>query len=377
MKKEMFSKVFDPDYISSLLECPAPDAKEVKEILNKSDPSLEQVAVLVSAFPNFLLRQRVVEEAVTRRTKKWGDKLFLMPPLYISDGDSKRGGCLDHCIYCSWRNGNVPAGQIRRLTVEEARAEALHLISLGYGDVELVAATDPELLRAEKAAEFVRVAKEVGAKNIGINFFPFRRASDYRRLATAGCTFAIVWQETYLLDVYRQMHPRGPKANFTCRLDAHDRACQGDISTVGVAFLGGLADWRLEALATIVHAQHLRKEYGAEIIFGMPRWKYGTGALIQTVPSFYGDAEYEFVGALYSLAVAEALVWFSTREHFDLSVRCARGGGCLFTLDCSTAVGGYTSTNGFSQFPVYSGSFAEGVEWLQELGFDPQTHLPW
>jgi hypothetical protein len=138
-----------------------------------------------------------------------------------------------------------------------------------------------------------------------------------------------------------------------------------------------LADWRLEALVTIAHAQYLRKEYGANIIFGMPRWKHGAGVLIDVAPAFYGDAEYEFVGALCSLAIPSALPWFSTREHFDLSARCARGGGCLFTLDCSTSVGGYSSSDGFAQFPVYSRPFPEGIKWLRSLGFDPQIHLPW
>jgi 2-iminoacetate synthase len=319
----------------------------------------------------------IIKEAIVRRKKLWRNRLFLMPPLYISDGDPNRQGCLDYCIYCPWRHGNVPSDKLKRLTAAETNSEAGYLLQLGYGDIELVAATDSELLNSQNAARMVVATREAGAKNVGINFFPLKRTEDYRTLAEVGCAFAIVWQETYLPDVYAEMHPRGPKMNMEYRLDAHDRALHGGIKTVGLAFLGGLADWRFEVLATIQHARYLQEEFGANVIFGMPRWKNGAGIPIHVAPAFYGDKEYELVGALYSLAIPDALVWFSTREHFELSARCARGGGCIFTLDCSTEVGGYTRKEGFAQFPVYSKTFADGVEWLKSLGFQPEIHLPW
>lgn len=167
-----------------------------------------------------------MQEAVARRTQRWGGKLFLMPPLYISGGDPHHGGCLDYCVYCPWQNENVPARQIRRLTTDEVVEQICYLIGIGYGDIELVAATDPELLKAEKAAKFVRVARAAGAQDIDINFFPLWLTEDYRQLTAAGCSFAIVWQEIYLPDVYRQMHPRGLKANMQYRLNAHNRALQ-------------------------------------------------------------------------------------------------------------------------------------------------------
>jgi 2-iminoacetate synthase len=263
------------------------------------------------------------------------------------------------------------------MSVEEVGAEAAYLLQQGYSDIELVAATDPDLLNSERASRFIEATKDAGAVNVGINFFPLCHTEDYQRLSEVGCTFAIVWQETYLSGIYRTMHPRGPKANMRYRIDAHDRALRGGIKTVGVAFLGGLADWRFEALATISHAQYLQNEYGANIIFGMPRWKYGKSTPMHVAPSFYGDKDYELVGILYSLAIPDSLVWFSTREHFDLSVQCARGGGCLFTLDCSTEVSGYTKPEGTEQFPVYTRPFTDGVSWLQGMDFDTRINLPW
>lgn len=373
----MYSKYFNPNKLARMLNSWPSFSEEIDKVLQLDLSDLRNVARLVFASGDESARLKVVAEATRRRNQAWQEKLFLMPPLYISDGDPKREGCLDYCVYCPWRHGNVPADKLTRMNPDEVRREATHLLQLGYGDIELVAATDSELLKGQNAARMVAATREAGAQNVGINFFPLRRVDDYRALTDAGCTFAIVWQETYLADTYKKMHPRGPKANMQYRLEAHDRALQGGIKTAGVAFLGGLADWRFDALATLDHALYLRKEYGANIIFGMPRWKDGAGIPMHTAPAFYGDKEYEFVGALYSLAIPEALPWFSTREHFDLSARCAKGGGCVFTLDCSTEVGGYTKQGGFAQFPVYSRSFGQGVEWLKNLGYDPQIHLPW
>lgn len=368
----MFSQNFSSLKIRELLEDKAPTTSEVQSILDSSEISLVGTAKLLLALDDDSARNLIFEKATQVRRKKWGNQLFLMPPLYISDGDPEKGGCLDHCRYCLWRHGNVPKAKLKRLSVSETATEARILLGMGYQDIEIVSATDPILLDAKKASEYIRSVKKVGTNNIGINFFPLKTSDDYQQLAEAGCTFSIVWQETYFPKTYRIMHPKGPKSNMTYRLDAQDRALQGGIKNVGLAFLGGLTDWKYEALSTIAHAIYLRSKYNAHIIFGMPRLK---GNLVASVN--YSDEAYRFVGAIYSLVMPDALPWFSTREVFELSTEAAKGGGCIFTLDCSTEVGGYTRKNGFAQFPVYSRSFAEGFEWLGKLGFNVQTTLPW
>jgi hypothetical protein len=92
-------------------------------------------------------------------------------------------------------------------------------------------------------------------------------------------------------------------------------------------------------------------------------------------PYAYDEEMYRFVGALYSWMIPGSLPWFSTREDFELSAKAAEGGGCLFTLTCSTVVGGYTRS-GAAQFPVFSRGYNEGVVWLREKGFHPENTLP-
>jgi 2-iminoacetate synthase len=367
----MFSNIFNPAIILGFFDQTVPAWAEMKDILQRYEPDLEDMSKLILG--RKLYREEIIQAAISRRKERWHNQLFLMPPLYTSGGDPEHGGCLDHCLYCPWRHGNVPQEQIVRLSKSEIEAETKSLMGRGYGDIEIVAATDPLLRDAQNCAEQIRAAKRGGALNVGINFFPLRHISDYSTISDAGCTFAIVWQELYEPDLYAKMHPHGPKSNMAYRLNAHDRACQGGIGTVGVAFLGCLSDPWFEALSTIQHARYLKSEYGANIIFGMPRWK-GNGGGIR--PVVYNDDDYALVGALYSLATPDSLVWFSTREDFDLSARAAEGGGCLFTLDCSTRVG-YTRTDGSAQFPVHSMDIEQGLPWLKGLGFVPQIHLPW
>ncbi|MCL5410662.1 MAG: hypothetical protein M1324_02270 [Patescibacteria group bacterium] len=367
----MFSRFFNLANLSDLLGGGPPSMKEVEDIIQKDLLGLRDIALLLLAQGE--ARHVVFSEAVRRRTEKWDKRLFLMPPLYISSGDLRKGRCLGDCAYCAWGRGEH---SVTRLEPNEVELEALKLIEMGYKEIEFVAATDSLFFNSSICAEYVAAARRGGAINIGLNFFPYKSPDDYRALAESGVTFSIVWQETYDREVYRNIHPLGAaKFNYEYRLDAHDRALLGGVKSVGVAFLGGLSDWRFEALATICHARYLQSEYGANIIFGMPRWKEAPG--IDFVPTQYTDEDYLLVGALYSLSIPESLPWFSTREPFDLSAKASEGGGCLFTLDCSTKVGGYLSPKGEEQFPVYSYDFRTGTSRLRELGFKPEVHLPW
>jgi 2-iminoacetate synthase len=369
----MFSRFFSSESIWNMLGGNAPARAEVEAILAKSTKTLSDMARLLRAEGHSDL---VVSYAHSVRQKTWQKSLFLMPPLYISNGVAAQGGCMDHCVYCPWRNDNVPPDKLRRLSIEEIKAEAQCLLEMGYEDVELVSATDPYFLKGDGPAAAVRSAKMAGAKHIGVNFFPLATSDHYSDLRDAGCTYCIVWQETYDTELYQKLHPRGPKSNMAYRLDAHDRACQGGICITGLGFLGGLADWRYEALSALQHGEYLCEEYGSKIIWGMPRWKSGHSGETRA-PVEYSDLDYELVGAVYSLFMPNSLPWFSTREDFSLSSRAASGGGCLFTLTCSTEVGGYTRRDGFAQFPVFTRSLEEGRQWLTTEGFKVLTTLPW
>ena len=343
----------------------------------QSKPSLDwsNPVTLVANYADPEIRAEVIEKATQTRRQNWQEQLFLMPPFYISND------CMDRCLYCPFGKDLPPSELLSSLDPKQVKTGIEDLLKQGYQDVELVSATTKRLLDGDQAAEYISATKEAGASHIGVNFMPGPTEEYYRRIADAGCDFVIVWQETYNPDVYLRMHPKGsPKHSLKYRLDAHDRAALGGIKTFGGAFLGRLpgTDWREESLMTLSHMQYLIETYGnqVDIIFGMPRWIRTPNIPLQANPSDYTDQAYEFVGALYSLFMPRGLVWFSTREEFKLSAQAAKGGGCLFTLDCSTEVDGYRKS-GYAQFPVHSMNIEQGIPWLQTQGYDPRTSLPW
>lgn len=369
-EEKMFSRVFNAATIQGLLSSPEPESAEVAEILKKDTVSLLDASRLLLA--RLGDREAVVAEAADRREKRWNRLQIVMPPLYISDGDVRAGRCIGGCIYCPFDSRDR---RVARMTPAEVDEEVKILLDMGHHDIELVAAVDSDLLRAEICAEFISASKHAGATHVGINFFPLRAREDYEIMVSAGLDFTVVWQETYDRKVYALVHPRGLKADMSYRLDAHDRAIAGGLQTVGVGFLGGInADWRFDALAAIWHAKHLSAK-GARIIFGTARIKSVED--MEFVPAPFSDEEFILLGAVYSLAVPESLIWWATRESRELNAQAARGGGGLFTIVSETKVAGYSGGRGRSQFPVHRYTFEEGVKWLRNRGFKPETRLPW
>ena len=350
------------------------DESQVKQVALKSELSVEDAYVLTQCRTKDELRQLVIDTATERRKSMWNNRLFLVPPLYVSDR------CADNCVYCPYRKDNKG---IQRIILDEGTLleNVKFLSSQGYRVIELVAATDLTL-NSKKTANWIRLVKEhlegLGAGAVGLNFFPFASSDDYALIVESGLDFAVLWQETYDQDIYRTLHPGGtPKSDFHFRLNAFDRMMRGGLRRVGAAFLGGLGDWQYDLLMCISHGKYLEAEYGVPpYIIGTPRFKSSPGTSLQWDPRPLGDQDWLLMAAIYKLVFPKSLPWFSTREWFELSATAARGGGALFTLDCSTEVGGYTLDRGFAQFPVYSRSATKGIAWLKTLGFETSVMLP-
>jgi hypothetical protein len=94
------------------------------------------------------------------------------------------------------------------------------------------------------------------------------------------------------------------------------------------------------------------------------------GAAFQESPFTPTREEFVATIALQNIFLPETAPFVSTREEWDVCVELARGGGCLFTLNCSTTPGGYSLHHEGCQFtsqcfdaPVYAAKLkAEGLE---------------
>lgn len=372
-----FSKVFKgkyyPEIQNILKKKVVPTKQQIKNVFEKEKLDLYDIYLLIQTYDNPELRNLVIETATKKREKIWENRLFLVPPLYITDR------CINDCLYCPWRKSNPI--QRRALNKEELKKEIDFLIKQGYRTIELVGASDPTFT-AEKTAEFINITKQkldkVGGGEVGLNFESALK-KDYELFVKSGLHFMVLWQETYHPETYKKLHPENTqKANMDYRLDAFDRTIQGGLKRVSIAFLGRLYDWKFEVLSLFTHGRYLEETYGnLPFIIGTPRWNYAKGSVIKKDRYEYPDNAWLLVAAIYKLAFPKSLPWFSTREKFELSKEAAKGGGALFTLDCSTAVGGYTLRKDFPQFPVYSKNLSQGKKWLKSLGYKPEIHLPY
>lgn len=109
----MFSKVFKEKYYPEiqkiLKEKVVMTERQVSDILQKEKFELKDIYYLIQTYNNSNLRELIIKTASEKREKQWHNKLFLVPPLYVTDK------CVNDCLYCPWRRSNV----IKRRSLNE------------------------------------------------------------------------------------------------------------------------------------------------------------------------------------------------------------------------------------------------------------------
>ena len=106
---------------------------------------------------------------------------------------------------------------------------------------------------------------------VGVEIYPVN-TEDYAYLHECGVDYVTVFQETYDLEKYEQLHLAGHKRVFPYRFDAQERALRGGMRGVAGSALLGLSDFRKDALATALHMYYLQRKYPhAEISLSCPR----------------------------------------------------------------------------------------------------------
>lgn len=316
------------------------------------------------------LDRELILRSAEAKTALYGGQVFVIAPLYVTSI------CQEQCLYCNFRAANKGLGvERRRLSDEELKQEALYLIEQkGLRVLELVYSTDPRM-RIDTMCRHVellcRVLENRGGGLVGISSEAFEE-NDYRRLVNAGLCWSVLWQETYDKARYSMLHPgKTKKANFEYRLNAYEHMLAAGVEHVGIGVLSGLSNWRRDWAMLMLHEEYLRQQHarGATIL-GLPRLKLAPGAPFQDGPYIPSRQEFLPTVALHNICSPTTAPFVSTREDWDVCVELAKGGGCLFTLNCSTTPGGYSLQHGGCQFtahsydaPVYSVKLkAEGLE---------------
>lgn len=293
---------------------------------------------------------------------RWRMRLYA--PLYLSNY------CVNHCLYCAFRFPN----EMDRvhLTVDEVIAEAELLRTQGHEHLLVVAGDFPKLTSTDYLVTIIRelVAREF---SVALEVAPQSTVS-YAKMVRAGACGVTLYQETYQEELYRRLHPRGPKIWFDWRLEAPERAAEAGMRRLGLGILLGLADPALDIRCLIRHGQYLLDRFPeVKLAFSLPRIHEAPDAFKSGVATDDETLIRLYCALRFSFPTADLVL--STRELPSLRDQLARICITQMSAGSCTAPGGYTGiANGAhsrEQFPVFDQRTTSQVaDALERSGFD-------
>jgi len=279
-------------------------AREVEEALKKDHLSMGDYGALLSPAATPYLEE-MAKKAIIETRRHFGNSIGLFTPLYIANY------CENNCVYCGFNCKN----KIRRgkLSLVEMERELEAIAKTGL--TELLILTGES--RHHSGVEYIGAAVKLAAEyfsTVGIEIYPLN-ADEYAYLKKCGADFVSVYQETYNLDKYQQVHLSGPKRVFPYRFDAQERALMGGLRGVSFGALLGLGDFRKDAFATGVHAYFIQQKYPhAEISFSTPRLRPFINNAYNN-PNDVHEKQLLQVMLAYRLLMPFAGITISTRER--------------------------------------------------------------
>lgn len=207
--------------------------------------------------------------------------------------------------------------------------------------------------------------------SISVEIYPLE-TDEYRQLINSGADGLTIYQETYDEDIYRRVHPPGPKRDYHYRLDTPERGCRAGMRSIGIGALPGLSEWRREAFYTGLHAEYLQSRYpDTEFSISLPRIRPNTGKFIPLFP--VNDRALVQIMLAMRLYLPYAGITVSTREGPVLRDNLVGLGVTRMSAGSSTEVGGY-SGEGISsgQFKVSDCKSVDEVSsMLRSKGYQP------
>lgn len=297
--------------------------------------------------------------------QRFGRVVNLYKPLYLSNA------CVNACLYCGF---NVSMDIRRRtLTLDEVAREGEILRSEGYASVLLVAGEDGASMPVALIEESARLLKGMGFSYVGIEVAPLS-VEQYARLGEAGLDGVTVYQETYDRDIYRQVHPGGPKRNFDWRLATAERAAKAGIRNIGLGFLLGLGDYKREALALYAHVRFIQKTYWqTSVSVSFPRLHHAPSGF--SSKRHVSDVELFRLITATRLANPDVTLTLSTRESSALRDSLFGVGINHASAGSKTSPGAYSSVGleetAGEQFPVVDEREPEEVaQSIKKLGLE-------
>ncbi|WP_196593889.1 2-iminoacetate synthase ThiH [Pectinatus sottacetonis] len=305
-------------------------------------------------------------EAMARRSreetiKNFGYTMQLFTPMYIADY------CDNLCVYCGFNhNNNINR---RCLNMEEIKKEAAAISQTGLKNILVLTGESKKYSPVNYILSAVKVLREY-FDSVSIEVYSFS-LEDYIRAVKAGVDGMTMFQECYNKDIYKTLHPGGPKANYEYRLDAPERACKAGMRNVNVGALLGLNEWREEAFFTGVHADYLQHKYKeVEIAISTPRIRpcsagYAPKSIVNDIDLV------QYITAL-RIFMPRAGITLSTREKPDMRNHLVKIGITKISGGVTVAVGGHTKGDDGGQFEISDQrSIGQMAQMLYNEGYQP------
>lgn len=360
-----FFRDFDKDLALKLAELSKSAAPaDVRRVLCKGRAaSIEDFAILISpAADAFLEQMAQISHSITERN--FGRTMRMFVPLYVSNV------CVNNCLYCGFAKRNHI--ERKTLTLDEVRAEVDATHKMGFRTILLVAGESPKLVNLGYMDECIKIAAEKFA-SISVEIAPSPVAV-YRRFVSEGCEGLTVFQETYEPDVYKVMHPSGPKSNYAWRLDTPTRAAEAGMRNIGLGPLFGLNDWYFEIIACAMHAKYLYKNfYKARVGISLPRMRPAESGFVAKPSCVPSDRELVRIVCALRICMEHLTITVSTREPRYLRDGLVGLGVTQMSAASSTKPGGYAEpeTAG-GQFDINDDrSVEEFSKMLVSKGYEP------
>ena len=314
------------------------------------------------------LAQNYLEEMAQRARRltlqHFGRIIGLYAPIYISDY------CANSCVYCGFH----ASVQFKRtkLTLEEIEQEAAAIAATGIRHILVLTGEAPAITPMSYLADTVQLLKKYFS-SIALEIFPLDEA-DYRTLRQAGADSLTIYQETYDREIYKEVHPRGKKADYAYRLATPERGAKAGLRAINIGPLFGLAEPRREAWLAALHARWLELEFpDVEISLSLPRMRKAEGA----IPPRYLVEDRDFVQFMlaWRLFMPRLGITISTRESAAFRDQLIQLGVTRFSSGSKTGVGEYAvrSHNEASvQFKVTDDrSVDEVAAMIRRSGYQP------
>ena len=320
-----------------------PDTRRRKEILAKAEKlkglSLEEAAELLACTGTEAVAE-LLETAAFVKQEIYGPRMVMFAPLYAGNK------CCNDCLYCGFRKSNKDLHR-STLNTDQIAAETLTLLRQGHKRLLLLTGEAGEYtmdytLKALETMYGVTDEKGSSIRRINVELAPMS-VEDFRRLKTGKIGTYICFQETYDPELYKQYHPTGPKSDFNWRVEVMDRAMEAGIDDVGLGVLYGLADYRKDTLAMLMHANHLEKKFGCgSHTVSVPRLELASGAPIsEKIPHPVSDEDFKKIVAVLRLTLPYTGIILSTRESPEMRSELFRYGVSQVSAGSSTSPGGY------------------------------------